>query len=323
MLNKKNKIKHFFNLEDVSAKLQISVGVKAALLGQVKKKKINVPEGFIISASVFEEFLSSNGLISEIEQTLQGVNINSLHTIEKASEKIIDLIRDGKFPYDLSKEIMDQFRSLKTAKVIVRPSVSMTETEIASWAGELEYYSNVVEKILIERIKQCWSSLFSPAALFYRFGRNLADENISISVIVQRMLISDISGICYTQHPVTAASDQIVIEAGFGLGAGVIRNKIDPDTYVVKKDRKKTIVDKRVLNQHVMVVPSSIGVKSIRVPEARRERQKLSDKQIASLAEVCSKVEKIFKAPQEIEWAIERDKIYIVQTRSLLAKKSK
>ena len=130
------------------------------------------------------------------------------------------------------------------------------------------------------------------------------------------MIQSEVSGITFTVHPVTEDRDQMVIEAGFGLGEAIVGGKITPDTYVISKKKEK-ILDKNISSQSMMIVQGPKGIKETLVPKVKREKQKMSDGQIIKLAEICAQIERHYKFPCDIEWAIEKNKIYIVQSRPI------
>ncbi len=137
------------------------------------------------------------------------------------------------------------------------------------------------------------------------------------------MVQSEISGICFTVHPVTQDKNQMVVEAGYGLGEAIVGGMITPDTYIVNKSKVKTqkskisIIDKNVSEQNIMLVRVAKGTKKTEVPFAKRDKQKLADKCILQLAQICLKIEKHYGKPHDIEWAMEKCKIYITQSRSI------
>jgi pyruvate,water dikinase len=139
---------------------------------------------------------------------------------------------------------------------------------------------------------------------------------VSVAVVVQKMIQSEISGICFTVHPVTEDRNQMVIEAGYGLGEAIVGGKITPDTYVINK-KTLSILDKNISEQSMMIIRSGAGIKEAKVPQAQRSKQKLADKQILELAKVCKKIEEHYKFPQDIEWALEKGKFYITQSRPI------
>ena len=291
-------------------------GGKGASLGEMTKAGIPVPPGFVVLASAFDRFLKETDIGVEIEAILHKVKIKDINSIEKVSEKIRNLILNAKIPKDIAEEILAEFIKLKAKYVAVRSSATAEDSSTASWAGELESYLNTSKKNLLENVKKCWASLFTPRAIFYRFEKKLHKQKVSVAVVVQKMIQSEVSGIAFTVHPVTEDYDQMVIEAGYGLGEAIVGGKITPDTYVVHKN-KNIILDVNISEQKMMIVRKDDGIKEDSVPKNRQEKQKLSDKHILELAKICKNIEKHYKKPQDIEWVLEKNKFYIVQSRPI------
>ncbi len=291
-------------------------GGKGASLGEMTRAKIPVPPGFVVLASAFDRFLEETDLDAEIEAVLHKVSHQDINSVDGASNKIRDLISDAEFPKDLAKEILKEFSTLKAKCVAVRSSATAEDSSVASWAGELESYLNTTKDNLLENIKKCWASLFTPRAIFYRFEKKLHTTKVSVAVVVQKMIQSEISGICFTVHPVTKDYDQIVIEAGYGLGEAIVGGKITPDTYVIHKKSWK-ILDKNIGQQKMMIIKSGQDNIEKQVPGPEQEKQKLADSKIIQLAKLCDKIEKHYKHPQDIEWAYNKGKFYIVQSRPI------
>jgi pyruvate,water dikinase len=289
---------------------------KGASLGELTQAKTPVPPGFVVLVSALDKFLEDTDLIVEI------------------ASQIRDLFHDSIMPKVLEKEILKEFTKLKTRYVAVRSSATAEDSSIASWAGELETYLNTTKETLIKNIKKCWSSLFGTRALFYAFEKKLitiGHQNkiraktckrladcypVSVAVVVQKMIQSEVSGICFTAHPVTKDKNQMVIEAGWGLGEAIVGGKITPDTYIIDKKEEK-ILDKNISNQKIMIVGDEIGTKEIKVPVLKQRKQKLSDKQIIFLAKICKRIENHYGKHQDIEWAMEKGKFYITQSRPI------
>ncbi|MEK0369419.1 MAG: PEP/pyruvate-binding domain-containing protein, partial [Nitrosopumilus sp.] len=254
--------------------------------------------------------------------------------IDRASNVIRDLIHDALMPKDLEKEFRKEFKGLNTKYVAVRSSATAEDSSVASWAGELETYLNTTQSNLIENIKKCWSSLFTPRALFYAFEKEIITIDhqkkirartckqlvdcypVGVAVVIQKMVQSDISGICFTVHPVTEDRNQMVIEVGWGLGEAIVGGKITPDTYIISK-KDWIIIDTNIGGQKMMIIRSGSGVKEVKVSKSKQSKQKLSGKQIIKLAKLCQKIEDHYKFPQDIEFAIENNKIYITQSRPI------
>jgi pyruvate,water dikinase len=291
-------------------------GGKGASLGEMTQAGFLVPSGFIILATAFDEFLKQTDLNIEIDSIIKKVNHEDINSVQGASVKIRDLMADAKFPKDLGEEILREFTKLKAKYVAVRSSATAEDSSIASWAGELESYLNVTKSNLLESVKKCWSSLFTPRAIFYRFEKKLNNQKISVAVAIQKMVQSDVSGICFTVHPVTEDRNQIVIEAGYGLGEAIVGGKITPDTYVTDK-KNNTIIDINISKQEMMITKTPKGTIETKVPTLKQDKQKLNNKQIVQLAKICKKIEEHYKYPQDIEWAMENNKFYITQSRPI------
>jgi len=299
--------------------IQIAGG-KGANLGELIKIGIPVPDGFIILAGAFEGFLEENDINVEIKKSWNRINIKDIESVEENSEILRDLISKAKMPKKIEEEILKEFGKLRIKYVAVRSSATAEDSKIDSWAGELETYLNTTKENLIENIKKCWSSLYTPRAIFYRFQRKLNHTPVSVAVVVQKMVQSDVSGVCFTVHPVTKDKNQMVIEAVWGLGEILVSGQITPDTYVIEKDTLN-ILDKNINLQEKMIVRSKVGNKLVSVPQAKQSKQKLSKEQIRKLSRICLKIENHYQYPQDIEWALENRKFYILQTRPITSLK--
>src|SRR3989344_65461 len=292
-------------------------GGKGASLGEMASARIPVPPGFVVLSSAFDRFLEETDIDVEIDKWLHKVNQRDISSIDRASHEIRDIIRKAKFPPDLGKIYLAEKTQLGVKGVKVRSSATAEDSSVASWAGELESYLFVTREDLLSTIKTCWSSLFTPRAIFYRFERKLHKKRISVAVVVQKMIESEIAGVAFTAHPVTKDRDQMVIEAGWGQGESIVSGRITPDTYVFDKETD-AILDINISMQADMIVrKGQKGSKIVQVPSAKLSKQKLSGKQIIALAKICQRIEKHYGLPQDIEWALEKQKFYIVQSRPI------
>ncbi len=306
------------NFKKLSYRDVPAAGGKGASLGEMTQAKVPVPPGFVVLASAFDRFLEETDLEVEIAAILKKVKLTDVNSVDEASNEIRDLILDAEFPADLGREINKEFTKLKTKFVAVRSSATAEDSSVASWAGELETYLNVTKANLLESVKKCWSSLFTPRAIFYRFEKKLHKTKVSVAVVIQTMVQSEISGICFTAHPVTKDLQQIVLEAGYGLGEAIVGGRITPDTYILTKGPKPQIIDKNISEQTMMIVKKGAqGIEEKNVPRTKQNKQKLTDRQIKKMALICQSIEKHYQKPQDIEWAIAKNKIYITQSRPI------
>lgn len=303
--------------KDISKKDVDQAGGKGASLGEMTQAKIPVPPGFVILASAFEQFLSDTQLHAEIEAALEAVNHQEMETIERASEMIQALIISKKMSSVLKKEILAAFKKLKTPFVAVRSSATAEDGATSAWAGQLDTYLNTNDKTLLANVQRCWASLFTPRAIFYRFEKKLHKEKISVAVVVQKMVQSESAGVAFSVHPVTRDYNQLIIEAGWGLGEAVVSGQITPDSYVVDK-RDWTLLDVNISEQEKeLVKKGKEGSAWKKIPAKRANAQKLSGKEILELSKLVTHIEQHYNFPCDIEWAREKKKFYITQSRPI------
>lgn len=293
-------------------------GGKGASLGEMTRAKFPVPPGFVVLSSAFNQFIRETDLNIEIDAALDKVNHKEIHTVENASEKIQTLIINSDFPEDLAQKIYKHFKKLNSKFVAVRSSATSEDSSEAAWAGQLDSYLNTTGKELLNNIKKCWASLFTPRAIFYRFEKNLHKTKISVAVVVQKMIESEISGIAFSVHPVTQDYNQIIIEAGLGLGEAIVSGSVTPDSYVVEKNSKK-IIDINVGIQTKALYRENINGGNVweKLSQEIGSKQVLNKSKIIELSDIIFRIEKHYKFPCDIEWAYESGKFYIVQSRPI------
>ncbi len=292
-------------------------GGKGASLGEMTRAGIPVPPGFVVTAPAFDRFIEETDLNVEINAILGKVNVQEIHTIENASEQIHALILNVAFPEDLGKSIIESFHGLNAEYVAVRSSATAEDGAEAAWAGQLESYLNTNEENLLTNVRRCWASLFTPRAIFYRFEKGFSETHVSVAVVVQVMVQSEISGIAFSVHPVTQDYNQMIIEAGWGLGEAVVSGQITPDSYVLEKE-PRNILDINIADQERMMVRKSEGGNEwVDVEDNKKAVQKLSGRQIVELSDVIMRIEKHYGFPCDIEWAMQNSTIYVVQSRPI------
>ncbi|MEI6499191.1 MAG: PEP/pyruvate-binding domain-containing protein [bacterium] len=290
-------------------------GGKGASLGEMMSNGFSVPDGFVVLSTVFEKnILDKNE--SKINETLSKIDYKDSESILSASEKIQNMIMRYNFSSDLVEDINNNFQSLDAEFVAVRSSATAEDGVDTSWAGELESYLNTTEENLLQNIKRCWASLYTSRAIYYRYENNLLNKHISVAVIVQSMIPSEVSGIAFTVHPVTKNIDQILVEAGFGLGESIVSGSITPDKYLINKSNL-SIEDVHISSQEIETARSREGTLIVPISEDKRGLQKLMGREIVKLAEICLKIENHYNFPCDIEWAFSRGKLYIVQSRPI------
>lgn len=292
-----------------------TAGGKGAQLGEMYNSGIPVPLGFVVLTHSFNHFLQANTLGPKIKDALDKVDKDDTKSVDNTSQNIRTLIEESPVPVEIQDAITKAFNDLSVDYVAVRSSATAEDAANASWAGELESYTNVTKEDVVSMVQKCWASLFTPRAIFYRMEKNLPG-NIAVAVVVQKMVNSETAGVCFTVNPVTKDLNQIVIEAGWGLGESVVAGIITPDNYLVNKS-EDLIEDVTVNEQEQMIIRKSGKSEEVKVPQDKKEAQKLTGKQIMQLANLAKKIENHYCKPQDIEWAWDADtkQLYIVQTR--------
>ncbi|MCX6652714.1 MAG: phosphoenolpyruvate synthase [Methanomassiliicoccales archaeon] len=295
-------------------------GGKAANLGELTSAGFDVPSGFVLTTVAYDYFLEKNGLTSEIEALMQKVDVTSESSLQETSIKIRKAFEDAKVPDDLRFEVLKEFHSMFESKkklglVAVRSSATAEDLPTASFAGQQDTFLNIGDPDdLIDKVRKCWSSLYTPRAIAYRHSKGFEHSVVKLAVVVQKMINSEVAGIMFTVDP-NSELPHIIVEAGYGLGESIVGGKVTPDTYVVDKFHTK-IISKRISKQTWKLVRGKTG-ETIKqnVPANIAEAQKLSDEQILEIADVGNQIELHYNKPMDIEWCLEDGNFYVVQAR--------
>src|SRR3989338_7128083 len=325
-------MEHLKFFKDINKSSVAEAGGKGASLGEMTNAGIVVPPGFVILANAFDRFMEETHLREEIVARLSQVNPADMASVERASRVLRDVIHDTTMPADLTAEILLAFDKLNAEFVAVRSSATAEDSLVASWAGELETYLNTTRENVVERVRQCCSSLFTPRAIFYRHEKNLVDAPVSVAVVIQKMIQSKISGIAFTVHPVTEDHNQMIIEAALGLGEAIVGGLVTPDSYIINK-KEKSILDISIGEQTRQLQKNTprhdSGQAIINKGDEtggnnewmqlgdKGKKQKLTGRQIIELAALCQRIEDHYGFPCDMEWAFADEKFYISQSRPI------
>ncbi|WP_049911181.1 phosphoenolpyruvate synthase [Halorubrum coriense] len=307
-------------LEDVDAGDVGTVGGKAASLGELIGAGLPVPPGFAVTAGTYRTFIEEAGIDVELFDAVD-VDPEDSAALREAEARAEELILETPFPEPVREEILSQYRAMgedgAEAFVAVRSSATAEDLPDSSFAGQQETFLNVREEDLLRRVKECWASLFTQRAIYYRQQRGFPHEDVDIAVVVQRMVDAEKSGVMFTSHPSTGAP-QVTIEAAWGLGEAVVSGTVSPDNYVYDRGRAEvdevTVADKKV----EMVKDAETGeTVQLDVGEDRRTERVLSDAEIGDLVALGERVEDHYGTPQDVEWAIYDGEIYMLQSRPI------
>lgn len=295
------------------------VGGKGANLGEMASIKLPVPSGFITTSHAYFQFLKENNLEKVLREELREVDLEKPETINRASQRIKKAIKKGQMSEDLAKKIIFAYDKLggllKHSLVAIRSSATAEDLPTASFAGQQETFLNVKgESNVVKRVQDCWASLFEARAIFYRQENKFDHLEVGIAVVVQEMIGCDISGVMFTIDPVTHEKNRIVIEAIYGLGEYIVQGKVIPDRYAVER-KSLDIISRDIAKQTVQLTKVGGSNKRTKVPKKLQTKRKLNDKQIVELARLGKKIHQHYFFPQDIEWVLVKNKIFIVQTR--------
>ena len=301
------------------------VGGKCSSLAALTQKGIAVPPGFAITTDAYAEFLAAGGLKEKIQAVLDSFDNESQQQGEKISASIRELIEANGLPAHIEASIKEAYKQLSEQvgvadlPVAVRSSATAEDLPDASFAGQQDTYLWVVgEEALIEHTLKCWSSLFTARAISYRQDKGFADDEILMSVAVQKMVNARSAGVAMTLNPINGDRTKVVIDSSWGLGELVVSGEVTPDNFVMDKVILEIV--------HETIFPKTIEL--VANPEARQaemrdveaERQtlpSLSRDELQELAKLAKQVEQFYGQPQDIEWAIDNDvnQFFILQSR--------
>jgi len=316
-------------------------GGKGASLAEMYNSKFPIPPGFIITAQSYSYFIENSSLLEKIKEKISAIDMEDTETLEQSSKEIREMISNSEMPLEMESEIADAYELLDVNKaalagatqtalgilnrskeppfVAVRSSATTEDLADASFAGQQESFINVKGKTeLIRKVKECFASLFTARAIYYREKKGFGQEKAELAVVVQKMVDADKSGVIFSRNPITM-EDTIMIEAVWGLGEGIVSGRIKPDNYIVDGNIENfKILDITLSEKKVAITRSSAGENQIvKLTGERANQQVLSTYEIKILAIYSKQLEEHYKKPQDIEFAISGRDIYIVQSRPI------
>lgn len=335
--------KHVVWFEEVGKNDVGIVGGKGANLGEMTQAHFPIPYGFVVTSYAYFDFIEHAGIQPKIKDFLKSVNYDNQSELHQVSQHIQEIILKASVPRELANEVIrfyqelsmkeEQYRKKKigTIKqahhllkslyrpplVAVRSSATAEDLPGASFAGQQETYLNVHgETALIQKMRECWASLFTERAIYYRHEQGFDHFKVGLAAVVERMVQSDKSGIAFSIDPVTNDKSKIVIEAIYGLGEYIVQGKVTPDHYEVDKN-SMVILKKEIKQQSVKYVKAGASNREEKLSRHAGNQQKLTDQEIITVALNVKDIERHYYFPQDTEWAIEKGQVYIVQARPI------
>lgn len=296
-------------------------GGKGANLGEMTSAKINVPSGFVITADAYRDFLKVNGIDILIENGIKK-SVDDKRKLLNEAEHFRGKIKSGKFPERLENAIKEKYFDLgNNTRVAVRSSATAEDLPDASFAGQQETYLNVqgIESVL-NAVRNCYASLWGNRAVSYRFHQGYDQTSVSIAVVIQEMIESEKSGVLFTVNPVNKKENEMQINASFGLGESVVSGRVTADSYIIDKSGK--IAQVNIGSKETQIIYGDKETVEVAVSSDKRKTRALNDREILELMKCGLEIEKHYRMPMDIEWAIKNDIVYILQARAITTLKN-
>ncbi|MEW4058554.1 phosphoenolpyruvate synthase [Bacillus siamensis] len=305
-------------IHEIEKTQPLLVGGKGLHLGGLSKiQGIQVPEGFCVTTAGYQKAIEQNETLQALLDQLTMLKVENRDQIGKISREIRQTIMEAEIPSDVVKAVacyLSQYG--EEHAYAVRSSATAEDLPHASFAGQQDTYLNItgVDAIL-QHISKCWASLFTDRAVIYRMQNGFDHSQVYLSVIIQRMVFPQASGILFTADPVNGNRKLLSIDAGFGLGEALVSGLVSADCYKVQDGQ---IVDKRIETKKKAVYGRKEGGTETQEIDLHQQKiQTLTDEQILQLARIGRQIEAHFGQPQDIEWCLDRDTFYIVQSRPI------
>lgn len=307
------------------------VGGKGANLGEMTQMGLDVPPGFCVTSTAYNYFIEYTNLDETVKVLLERLDVDNPDSLTQVSEKLQAKLNESKIPEDLEAEIRAAYNefskdvNLNNPQVAVRSSATAEDLPDASFAGQQDTYLHIAgEEELLKHIRMCWASLWTARAIYYREKQKFDHFDVALSVVVQKMVNSEKSGVMFTANPISQNIDEMMINASYGLGEAVVSGMVTPDEYIINKNTKE-ILETTISEKNVMVIKADdgIGTRIVNVADFLGndavENECLSTNELNKLIDYGLKIEKSYNSIQDIEWGIDEDTndLYILQSRPI------
>lgn len=296
-----------------------TVGGKGGSLGELTQAGIAVPPGFVVTTGAFEEFLQALEAREPVRTKVSDLAADDLAAVTRVSEELRRRVIEEPLPEAVEQAIRSAHAELgpNGEPVAVRSSATTEDADDASFAGLQDTFLWVLgADQMIERVRECWGSLYSVESICYRRKQGLPEEGVAMAVVVQRMVDAMCAGVMFTRSPLTGDKSVITVEGAWGLGSSVVSGEVTPDRWVLGKITGEISV-RDISDKHARQVPAEGGgIREVENAPDIRNAPCLSDDQLMALREVGRKVERHYGKPQDIEWALdESGELFLLQSR--------
>lgn len=308
----RNNISYILGFNEIDKTNIAMVGGKGANLGELYGiEGIQVPEGFCVTTEAYKEIVGNNKELNALIDQLATLKADNRKAISDTCAKIRRQIENISIPGNIAEEIATH---LTKDAYAVRSSATAEDLPNASFAGQQDTYLNIIGKeAVLQHISKCWASLFTERAAIYRIQNGFDHHKVHLSVVVQKMVFPQASGIMFTADPVSGNRKVVSIDASFGLGEALVAGLVNADIYKV---RDMQIIDKKISAKKLAIhAVKGGGTQHHEIEAAQQNKQALTDDQIIELVQTGRKIETHFGSPQDIEWCLADESFYIVQSR--------
>ncbi|MTK63674.1 MAG: phosphoenolpyruvate synthase [Methanobacterium sp.] len=294
------------------------VGGKGANLGELSRLKgILVPEGFCVTTEAYKMITGNNEELNGLLDELSHLRVEDREKVSEVSKKVRMAIERISISKDIAEEIADYLTKFgEKDAYAVRSSATAEDLPTASFAGQQDTYLNIIgREAILKHISKCWASLFTERAVIYRLQNGFDHRKVHLSVVVQKMVFPEVSGILFTADPVTSNRKVLSIDASFGLGEALVSGLVNADNYKVLSGK---VIDKKISTKKLAIYAlKDGGTKEQEIEPEMQNCQVMTDEQILQLERIGRKIEEHFGCPQDMEWCLSHDTFYIVQSRPI------
>ena len=306
--------------EEINKEMVQECGGKASHLGELTHLRLNVPRGFCVLEKAFSIQLNSNHLEKQIRDIALTIDYENFEDLEDKTGQIRKLIINAPMPQEIEQEIIENYRSLSGGEqdpfVAIRSSVAVKGSPISSFPGMMDTFHYIQgSKNVVEKVKECWGSVWSGRAAFARHSKGIEHAKAIIAPTVQLMVNSEVAGVLFTVNPISGSKDEIVIEANWGLGESVVCGKCLCDFYTADKNLLCIKVKRIAKKQQTFMQAKEGGAEWVEVEPEKVDRATLTEAQVEELCRMACLIEGHYGYPQDIEWAYEKGVLYVLQAR--------
>ena len=305
--------KYTFAFDSEETPVHERLGGKCTSLAIMTSAGAPVPPGFAITTDAFDAVMRQTTLSGHIRRVLDGLDLDDTAEVDRRSARVRELILTQEVPEDVRDETIAAYNALMAhcggeVPVAVRSSATAEDLPDASFAGQQDTYLWVTgQKDVLQKVRECWASLYTARAITYRAANEIPDEGLSMAVAVQKMVNSRTSGVAMTIDPKNGDRSKIVIDSSWGLGELVVSGEVTPDNFLIDKVLLQ-VIERIISDKHEELVPTGRGTVARReVDEIRRTSASLSDEEIVAVARLAKSAEKHYGSVQDVEWAIDAD----------------